>query len=107
MFWPIEYIHLYLSLPGISRNLPYGYGTIRYMFSRFPCGLFDPSIGALMWALVGFHWCCTIVGIPFGVQCFKAAFLVMWPFGKEVFTSIRFRDKIDCKASVRLWKTIC
>ena len=24
------------------------------------------------------------VGIPFGVQCFKAAGLVLWPFGKEV-----------------------
>lgn len=28
--------------------------------------------------------CLTIVGIPFGVQCFKLAGLAVWPFGKEV-----------------------
>ncbi|MCR5432730.1 MAG: YccF domain-containing protein [Lachnospiraceae bacterium] len=39
---------------------------------------------AVMWALFGVLWCVTIVGIPVGVQCFKAASLVIWPFGKEV-----------------------
>jgi uncharacterized membrane protein YccF (DUF307 family) len=28
--------------------------------------------------------CITIIGIPFGVQCFKLAGLVLWPFGKKV-----------------------
>ena len=28
--------------------------------------------------------CLTIVGIPFGMQCFKLAGLSLWPFGKEV-----------------------
>lgn len=28
--------------------------------------------------------CLTIVGIPFGMQCFKLAGLALWPFGKEV-----------------------
>ncbi len=28
--------------------------------------------------------CATIIGIPFGVQCFKLAFLGLWPFGKEI-----------------------
>ena len=28
--------------------------------------------------------CATIVGIPFGVQCFRMAGLSLWPFGKEI-----------------------
>ena len=36
------------------------------------------------WTLAGVIWCCTIVGIPWGVQCFKFAKLCFFPFGKEV-----------------------
>jgi uncharacterized membrane protein YccF (DUF307 family) len=32
----------------------------------------------------GLILCITIVGIPFGLQCFKLAFLGLVPFGKEV-----------------------
>lgn len=39
---------------------------------------------ALAWALVGVLWCVTIVGIPVGVQCFKAARLALAPFGTQV-----------------------
>ena len=46
--------------------------------------LFGGFFGALMWAIIGLLWCCTVVGIPIGVQCFKAAGLVLWPFGKNV-----------------------
>jgi len=28
--------------------------------------------------------CVTIVGIPFGLQCFKLAGLALWPFGKRI-----------------------
>ncbi|MGA9522837.1 MAG: YccF domain-containing protein [Myxococcaceae bacterium] len=28
--------------------------------------------------------CITIVGIPFGVQCFKIGLLGLWPFGKDI-----------------------
>lgn len=38
----------------------------------------------LGWMLTGLLWCITIVGIPFGVQCFKIAGLVFAPFGKRV-----------------------
>lgn len=37
----------------------------------------------LAWALAGILCCITIVGIPFGVQCFKIAGFVLAPFGKE------------------------
>lgn len=39
----------------------------------------------LLWGLVGVLLCCTIIGIPFGLQCFKIARLVLWPFGMVVF----------------------
>jgi len=31
--------------------------------------------------------CFTVVGLPWGLQCFKLAGLVLWPFGKEVVSS--------------------
>lgn len=39
---------------------------------------------ALGWFLAGLLCCVTIVGIPFGKQCFKLAGFVFWPFGKEI-----------------------
>jgi uncharacterized membrane protein YccF (DUF307 family) len=41
---------------------------------------------ALLWAVLGGLLCITVVGIPFGVQCFKAAKLTLAPFGKTVVT---------------------
>ena len=38
----------------------------------------------LEYLLGGLLLCLTIVGIPFGVQCFKIAALGLVPFGKEV-----------------------
>ena len=41
-------------------------------------------ISALLWVLVGCLWCCTIIGIPIGLQCFKLSSISLNPFGKEV-----------------------
>ena len=38
----------------------------------------------LGYALTDILWCITIIGIPFGKQCFKIAKLAFWPFGTEV-----------------------
>ncbi len=38
----------------------------------------------LGWALLGALLCITVIGIPFGLQCFKAAKLTFAPFGKDV-----------------------
>src|SRR5687768_14655102 len=43
--------------------------------------------GFLIWieyVLVGLILCLTVVGIPFGMQCFKLAGLSLLPFGKDV-----------------------
>ncbi len=41
-------------------------------------------IAAVLWALSGLILCITIIGIPFGLQCFKIAGFVLWPFGREI-----------------------
>ena len=39
---------------------------------------------ALLWLVFGLLWCVTIIGIPFGIQCFKLAQIALAPFGAEV-----------------------
>lgn len=39
---------------------------------------------ALGYVFSGIILCCTIIGIPFGLQIFKVASLALWPFGREV-----------------------
>ncbi|MBQ7899286.1 MAG: YccF domain-containing protein [Bacteroidales bacterium] len=39
---------------------------------------------ALIHVTFGIALCCTIIGIPFGVQHFKMAILAVVPFGKEI-----------------------
>ena len=53
-------------------------------------------IGNVLWLLLAGLWlalgyafaavvmCITIIGIPFGIQAFKLAGFVLWPFGKVV-----------------------
>ncbi len=54
-------------------------------------------LGNIMWIIFGggivlfleymasaLALCCTIIGIPFGIQCMKIAVLSLVPFGKEV-----------------------
>ena len=42
---------------------------------------------AIMWFFLGIVWCLTIIGIPFGKQCFKLARLSIWPMGTQVNTN--------------------
>ena len=39
---------------------------------------------ALGWALAGILLCVTVIGIPFGVECFKIAGFALVPFGREI-----------------------
>ena len=41
-------------------------------------------IAAIGWTIAGVLLCITLIGIPFGIQCFKIAGLSLAPFGKEV-----------------------
>ncbi len=49
--------------------------------------IFGGLCTALGYFFGGLILCITIVGIPWGLQCFKLAGLVLWPFGKEVVSS--------------------
>ncbi len=46
--------------------------------------IFGGFVAALGYVTGGLVLCLTIVGIPWGLQCFKMAGLVLWPFGKKV-----------------------
>jgi uncharacterized membrane protein YccF (DUF307 family) len=46
--------------------------------------IFGGLAAALGYIVGGFILCLTIIGIPFGLQCFKIAGLVLWPFGRQV-----------------------
>lgn len=46
--------------------------------------IFGGFFAALGYVFGGIVLCITVVGIPFGMQCFKLAGLVLWPFGKNV-----------------------
>ncbi len=49
--------------------------------------IFGGFFAAMGYIVGGFVLCLTIVGIPFGLQCFKLAGLVLWPFGKRVVST--------------------
>ena len=49
--------------------------------------LFGGLISALGYLLGGIILCLTIIGIPFGLQCFKLASFVLWPFGRMAVTT--------------------
>ena len=44
---------------------------------------------ALMWCVAGVILCITVVGAPFGVQCFKLAKLSFAPVGKKVKLNVK------------------
>jgi uncharacterized membrane protein YccF (DUF307 family) len=46
--------------------------------------IFGGLAAALGYIVGGFVLCLTIVGIPWGLQCFKLAVVVLWPFGKNI-----------------------
>lgn len=46
--------------------------------------LFGGIICGLSWLLMGVLWCITIIGIPWGRQCFKFASVSFFPFKKEI-----------------------
>lgn len=48
--------------------------------------IFGGLMAAIGYLLGGFFLCITVIGIPWGLQCFKLAGLVLWPFGKKVIS---------------------
>lgn len=46
--------------------------------------IFGGCISGFSWMLAGCLWCISIIGIPYGIQCFKFASVSFFPFGKEI-----------------------
>lgn len=46
--------------------------------------VFGGFLSGLSWWLSGLVWCISIIGIPYGRQCFKFASLSFSPFKKEI-----------------------
>lgn len=56
--------------------------------------IFGGIVSSILWFLAGLLLCITIIGIPFGMQCFKISRLVLWPFGKEIDYNIKITGLI-------------
>ena len=46
--------------------------------------VFGGFIGGTLWMLAGLLMCCTVVGIPVGIACFRIGRFAYFPFGKEL-----------------------
>ncbi|WP_295121087.1 YccF domain-containing protein [uncultured Chitinophaga sp.] len=46
--------------------------------------IFGGLITCIEYLVGGFILCLTIIGIPFGLQCFKIAIFTLMPFGRQV-----------------------
>lgn len=46
--------------------------------------IFGGFLAALCYFIGGLVLCCTIIGIPWGLQCFKIAGFILMPFGLKV-----------------------
>jgi uncharacterized membrane protein YccF (DUF307 family) len=51
--------------------------------------IFGGFLSAIGYVFCGLAFCFTIIGIPFGMQCFKIAGFVLWPFGSKIVTHER------------------
>lgn len=63
------------------------------LFGNLVWLIFGGLMAALGYFLGGFVLCITVIGVPWGLQCFKLAGLVLWPFGKKVISD---SDNMGC-----------
>ena len=56
--------------------------------------LFGLEMG-LAWIVTGLVFCCTIIGIPYGVASFRIAMFAFFPFGKDIVPSESFDEAIS------------
>lgn len=71
------YINSIISLYG---------GIIMKLLGNVLWFIFVGLLSFVYWFIIGLLWCITIIGIPFGIQCFKIAFFIGFPFGKTITT---------------------
>lgn len=62
--------------------------------------LFGGLTTAIEYALLGLGYCVSIIGIPWGLQCFKLAMVMLVPFGAKVGAS--HSNALGCAGNV-IW----
>ena len=72
-----------LAFAPFGKNVEYGGGAGSVILNIFWLLISGIPL-ALSAAVNGVLLCCTIIGIPFGRQCFKIAKLALMPFGARV-----------------------
>lgn len=55
-----------------------------YLLGNLIWMILGGMVSFILWFAAGLICCLTIVGIPFGLQCMKIAFFILWPFGRDV-----------------------
>lgn len=73
-----------LAFLPFGKEVEYG-GGVPSVFANALWIIFGGLLLALEALLNGAILCITIIGIPFGLQCFKQAKLALMPFGAEVY----------------------
>ena len=90
--WCISIIGIPFGLQAfkLARLSFWPFGTVvKSDFAKHPIAnviwiLFGGFGLAMGFFVAGLLWCITIIGIPFGKQCFKDAGLALTPFGADV-----------------------
>ena len=72
-----------LAFFPFGKEIVYGGGTFSVLVNIIWLLLSGLEL-AIGYVILGCLWCITIVGIPFGKQCFKLAKLALMPFGASV-----------------------
>ena len=72
-----------LAFFPFKKEVRYGGGTVSFLLNVIWI-IFSGAALALESLVLGAVFCITIIGIPFGMQCFKMAKLALMPFGAEV-----------------------
>ena len=85
--WPFgkEVVHIReLDEKGLTAGTAIT-GTIGFVFNVLWACTFGIVL-FLSYLALGIIYCITIIGIPFGFQCFKLAGISLWPVGRRVVT---------------------
>ena len=76
-----------LAFFPFGKDVEYGGGTLSVIANVFWLILSGIPL-AVVAAVNGLLLCCTIIGIPFGLQCFKIAKLALCPFGARIIYTV-------------------
>jgi uncharacterized membrane protein YccF (DUF307 family) len=72
-----------LSFSPFGKDVAYGGGAVSLLLNIAWLLLGGIPL-AIEAATLGLVFCVTVIGIPFGLQCFKIAKLALMPFGAEI-----------------------